>query len=134
MDKNRTIIFALLLAGYSLLAADLQLAWEDNVSGITNHVVYATTNTLIEATKAAAQVRVNTGTNLTFVVDGIQPGQVWSFGVTAMADGVESDLSNVIIVQMPAAPTNLRTLIIQHADTLDNAGWKDVGFFRLKIP
>jgi len=102
-------------------AADVRLGWETH-SPATNFVIYATcgTNT----------IRVDTGTNQVATLLGIQPGH-WSFQASAMLDGVESDKSAPLPVQVLPAPANLRTLEVQFSATLTN--WQTAGFFRLKL-
>ena len=120
------------LVGLQAMASDIRLAWDASVTvGITNYVLYAHTNVLSQSNYKAAIVRLNVGTNLTALIESIQPGR-WSFAATAMMDGIESDLSNVVNVEVPLSPRNMRTVVVQYSGTLTN--FYDVGFFRLRLP
>ena len=61
----------------------------------------------------------------------LQPGR-WQFAVSAMKDGIESDLGQPLLVESPARPGGLRTVAIQFSMVLTN--WNDIGFFKLSIP
>lgn len=114
------------------LASEVNLAWDPSETpGITNYVLYAHTNALVMTNLSTASVRVPVGTNLTATCVWLKPGRYW-FTVTAMRDGVESDPSNVVTVEAPEPPENMRTLVIQYSGTISN--WTDVGFFKLRIP
>lgn len=123
-------VAALMLLAVTCLGGDVRLAWDASpTEGITNYVLYA--NNMIFSTPSPTNlVHINVGTNLTCTIEGLDPGR-WYFAATAMKDGLESDISNVIEVEVPAPPANMRTVIVQYSGTLTN--FQDVGFFRLRI-
>lgn len=128
----KTILLLLFAGLLSASAADIQLAWDESpTTGVTNYVLYASTNALNASNLQTAAVRLNVGTNLTATVEDIQPGQ-WSFAATAQKMGVESAPSNILLVDVPTPPARMRTVIVQYSGTLTN--FYDVGFFRLKLP
>jgi hypothetical protein len=126
-----------LFVGFSaaaVSAASVRLAWDASpTEGVTNYVLHAWTNNAENGPFAYtnAPVHVNVGTNLTASLEALQPGQ-WSFVVTAQKEGIESDPSNVVIVETPDPPARLRTIAIQYSGSLTN--FVDVGFFRLRLP
>lgn len=130
-DRKTLTSAALMLLAVTCLGADVRLAWDASpTEGITNYVIYAHTNAITQETYTNAVVRINVGTNLTATVEDPSPARWW-FTVTAMRDGLESDISNVIEVEVPAPPSGMRTVIVQYSGTLTN--FQDVGFFRLRI-
>lgn len=109
----------------------LNLAWDAVPgAGVTNYVLYAHTNTLTATNLAAATVKAGVGTNTLVAVENLAPGQ-WSFAVTAVKAGVESPPSNILPVEVPPAPVNLRTVVLQYGATVTNL--TDMGYFRLRI-
>lgn len=121
-----TTLTLLAVATIGADGADIRLAWDASATtGITNYVLYAATTTQTNI------ARLNVGTNLTARVESLQPG-TWLFSATAMKGGVESDPSNILIVEVPQPPRNMRTVVVQYSGTLSN--WYDVGFFRLRLP
>ena len=113
-------------------AQSVRLGWDASTSaGVTNYVLYAHTNTLASTNLAAAVVRQKVGTNLTATIEDIKPGRWW-FAATAVGGGVESQPSNILIVDVPQPPPNMRTIVVQYSGTLTN--FYDVGFFRLRLP
>lgn len=149
---------ALLTLSAAAAAAELHLAWDPSPTpGVTNYVLYASTNDFsapTNLTAAAAStrvlapanpqarlsglaapdsgaVRLNVGTNLTATIADLAEGY-WSFAATAEMDGLESELSNIVHVQVPAPPANMRTVILQYSGTLSN--FQDAVFFKLKLP
>jgi hypothetical protein len=129
MKTRLSILFALwALTG---LGADFTLGWDPSPSpGVTNYVLYASTNGLSASTLTNAMVAVNVGTNTLMEAQNIVPG-TWSFAVTAQAGGIESGPSNILIVQVPAAPANLRSVIIQFPGS--NIVLTNLPYFRLLI-
>lgn len=127
----RLSILALVLA-FEALGSEVRLAWDASPTpGVTNYVLYAGTNALNATNLTSAVVQLNVGTNLTGTIEGLVPEE-WSFTVTAMRDGIESDPSNVLIVEVPQPPARMRTVAVQYSGTLTN--FYDVGFFRLRLP
>lgn len=127
----RILASILFLAALNAEASFLHLAWDASATPGCEYVLYASTNELSQETYRDALVRVPCGTNLTATIEGIVEG-AWSFAATAVKDGVESDLSNVVVTEIPPAPGTMRTVILQYTDTVTN-GWMDVGFFRVLL-
>jgi len=121
----------LLLLPLAACAQEVRLAWDASPSPGVHYRLYAGTNSVQGLTNAL--VVVNAETNLTATVE-ISQAQRWYFVATAVdtASGLESEPSNEVMVETPAAPSNMRTIHIEHTITLSN-GWNDVGYFRLKI-
>ena len=129
---------AQILIGLTTLVAcatDVHLAWDRSQSPLpagTNqltYVVYAHTNSITSTNRMGAAMRLSVGTNLTTKVS--VPAGTWYFAVTT-ADGLlESDLSNILTVEIPKAPDRLRTVILQYSVDLTN--YVDAGYFRVKI-
>ncbi|MHB9009759.1 MAG: hypothetical protein ACYDC1_22825 [Limisphaerales bacterium] len=129
--KIHTIALAFGLAS-AAMSAELTLAWDPSTTpGITNHVLYASRTGLSSTNLTQAIVRVSVGTNLTASVHSLGPGP-WAFAVTAMKNGVESDPSNILQVEVPTPPARMRTVVLQYSGTISN--WTDVGFFKLRLP
>jgi len=127
------VCLGFLVSSAAAQGADVMLAWTPPASpGITNYILYASTNALTTANRTNAAVRMNCGTNTTALLEGLPANTTWNLGVSDQAGGVQSDLSNILIVQVPAAPAALRTVAIQYGITLTN--FADAGFFRLRIP
>lgn len=135
MQTLKTCLAAALFVGAVLAnagASDVKLAWDASATpGVTNYVLYAHTNLLSVTNLPAASVRLPVGTNLTATVEGLREG-VWSFAAAAMKDGIESEPSNVVTVEVPRPPERMRTVVVQYSGTLTN--FYDVGFFRLRLP
>ena len=127
----RLLASILLLAAVMAEASFIRLAWDASVTPGCEYVLYASTNELSQETYRDALVRVPCSTNLAATIEGIAVGQ-WRFCATAIKDGVESDISNVVVTEIPAAPGTMRTVILQYTDTVTN-GWMDVGFFRVLL-
>ncbi len=125
-------ILSILTVSLSAFAADLSLAWDPS-PGATNYVLYASQSPLTPTTLTNATLKINVGTNLTATVQNLATGQ-WYFGATAFSGGLQSDLSNILVVGSPAPPANMRTMIVQYSFNLATNGWNDLGFFRLKLP
>jgi len=101
-------MFALLS---SATASEVKLAWDASATaGVTNHIVYAFTNATLST---APIVKQSVGTNLTATILTPPVSSRWWFIVTAVKDGVESLPSNVVSVEFPAAPTNIRVVSTQ---------------------
>ena len=113
-------------------ASDVQLAWDASPTTNITYTIYGHTNFLTSTNLASAAVKVNAGTNLTALIEGMQPPGRWYFAATANLGGLQSDLSNVLILQVPFPPANGRVVAIQYGITLTN--FVDTGFFRLRIP
>lgn len=129
----RRAIAALFLASTSF-AGDVWLRWDAApTAGVTNYVLYGTTNaTLTSSNMASAQLKVNVGTNLTAHLESVGPALQWRFGVTAVKDGTQSDLSNVLPVEFPSPPPNARTAAI--AFGIDLSSMTNQAFFKVLFP
>ena len=114
------LILALMLVCATVRGAELNLAWDASASSGCEYRLYAQSNTNI--------VRVECGTNLTARLEDIAPG-FYSFWATATKDGVESDPSNVLAVEVPQPPQGIRTLVVDHATAITN--WTE--FFRVRF-
>lgn len=126
----RKLLVIICLTALPLLASEVRLAWDASLTqGVTNYVLYAHTNDLAAVSLTNALVKLNVGTNLTARVESLVPGRWW-FGATAMKDGMESDLSNTISVEVPRPPRNMRTVVILSSATVTN--WTNI-FFKLRI-
>jgi hypothetical protein len=65
-------------------------------------------------------------------VSGLLAGNWW-FAVAARdTNGIQSLLSNVLQIEVPKPPLNMRTVVLQYSGTLSN--FYDVGFFKLRLP
>lgn len=124
----RLLSAILILAAVSAEASFIRLAWDASVTPGCEYVLYASTNELTQETYRDATVRVPCETNLTATIEGIAVGQ-WRFCATAIKDGVESDPSNVLTVEVPQPPLGIRTLVVDHATTITN--WTE--FFRVRF-
>ena len=123
MKTLLTVIIGLLTT-LTLSAREVTFAWNASpTTGITNYVLVVT-----QGTNTA---RASVSTNLTATI-GVPAEGIFSVFVTAQKDGLESDPSNTLVLEFPKAPTQMRTLAVEHSITLTN-GWNDVGFFRLRV-
>lgn len=126
---NKTISLFLFLCGLVLVlpvfSAETRFAWSPSPDlGVTNYV--------LKVLQGTNSVRVNVGTNLTAIAQ--LTNGVYSVVVTAQKEGVESDPSNMLILDVPRSPTNLRTLILEAAFDLTGTNWTTVGMIRLRSP
>jgi hypothetical protein len=122
----------LLLLCLTASGQTVRLAWDPAPTvGITNYTLYASTNALSATNLLAATTNIPCGTNLTGTVSEIVAGRWW-FAATAWKDGIESLPSNVLQVEVPRPPANMRTVVVQYSGTLTN--FYDVGFFKLRLP
>jgi hypothetical protein len=119
----------LFLLAFGARAQSLKLAWDASPdSNVTNYVVYAATNSTTVLTNFPA------GTNLTVTIKNLSPA-TWRFYATAQKDGAESLPSNVVIVQVPVEPANLRTVAVQYTFSLaDTNGFHNAVFFKFAFP
>lgn len=101
-------IFLFLLLSFQVKAADIKLAWNASITpGVTNYVLYASTNTVSLQSYA---IRTNVGPALIATITTLRAAQ-WQFAISAMKDGVESDLSNILPVEIPLPPGGIRIVI-----------------------
>lgn len=126
----------LLLIGLLALnsfAGDIKFSWDPSpTTNVTGYTLYAHTNYITELNKTNCLVKVNVGTNLTATLEDFTLNGIWYFGATATKEGLESKLSNIISLEVPQPPTNMRTVVLQYSGTLTN--FYDVGFFKLRLP
>jgi len=112
-------------------ATDITLAWNPSPTvGVTNNVLYANTNIVTSSNRTNALVRLDVGTNSTAVVQNLT-NRIWYFATAAMKNGIESEVSGNTTIEVPAPPSNMRTIVVQYSGTITN--FYDVGFFRLKL-
>ena len=111
----------------------VKLAWDaSGTNQPITYVLYASTTSLSDATISTATTNVPTGTNITVTISDILAGHWW-FGVAARdTNGLQSVLSNVLQVEVPKPPLNMRTVVLQYSGMLSN--FYDVGFFKLRLP
>lgn len=101
-------LFALFLSVVSLGAAEIKLAWNPSDTPGCNYILYGATNGAL--TFANSNLKTNVGTNLIVSVSTLQMNQ-WQFGVTAFKGGIESDMSNILMVDVPLPVKGLRIVI-----------------------
>jgi hypothetical protein len=95
--------------------------------------LYAHTNAITKTNLASALVRLDAGTNLTAVLTDLSQG-LWRFAATSYTtNGTESVPSDNVTAEVPAAPQNMRTVILQWSATVIGTNWLDAGFFRVKF-
>lgn len=128
------LLCALILVTASVAYAGRgNFAWTPSPStGAVTYVLYAHTNSLVEATLPAAAVRAQTGTNLAAAILFTNAGR-WYLRVTARLDKIESEPSHELVVVVPAGPGSIGTVVIEHTLDVPGTNWTDVGFFRLRI-
>lgn len=126
------IAAAMMLACVAAVAGDVRLAWDASPTPGVTYTLYGHTNALTSTNKASAPLIVDVGTNLTIRAETVGASGRWYFGATAVQAGIQSDLSNVLIVDFPAPPTNSRTVAIQWGITL--ASMTNNAFFKLYWP
>ena len=90
-------------------AKDLTLQWDPPpiTEGITNYAIYASTSEITAANFLSAPFRYNAGTSTTFTITNLAPAR-WYFTAVSEADGMMSDTSNILRVNVPGKPENLR--------------------------
>ena len=103
----------LLLLPVALRAGQTTLTW-DPVAGATNYILVARTNTLDNTNALSSPLKIGTGTNNVVTVYNLSPTSIYNFGVLAQNASGISDLSNIVPVQTPAAPSQ-RVVQAQYA-------------------
>lgn len=127
----KLLVAILSLCAIPVFGGSVNLSWTASPTVGCSNVLYAHTNLITQANYTNALVKVKTGTNTTASITDIKTG-FWWFAVVAVKSNVVSDLSNVLPLEVPAPPTNLRTVVLQYSGTLTN--FYDVGFFKLRLP
>lgn len=132
---NKLITLSLLLISLQSRASNVMLAWDaSTTAGVTNYMLYASTNTLNATNLSTALVIRPAGNNLNAFITGINSAR-WFFVVTTIKDGQESLPSNLVIYDVPsipAVPANARTVAIQYGVSL-GTNRENVGFFWLQF-
>lgn len=133
MNKLLAVVLLCLLS-VAAFASEVRLTWNPSVTpGVTNYVILGHTNAIPDsASSTNVLIAANTGTNLSVSVASLTTG-MWFFRALAEKDGVRSDLSNQVQMEVPALPTGLHTVTIEYLPTLNTTNWSPVGLFRLKI-
>jgi len=99
-----------LVGGGIARGQSVRLAWDASPTiGVTNYVLYGSTNQFFYTNLAAAPLKYNTGTNLTVLVEPMKAGRYY-FTTAAMANGAQSTNSNIIAVEVPESPGMLYTV------------------------
>jgi hypothetical protein len=111
----------------------VKFAWDPptNSTQPLTYWFYESMNVLSDATIATATTNVSVGTNLTVTVSGLV-GHWWFAVADRDTNGLQSLLSNVLQIEVPKPPLNMRTVVLQYSGTLSN--FYDVGFFKLRLP
>lgn len=111
----------------------VKFAWDSptNSQPLT-YWLYASTNALSDATISTATINLPAGTNLTATISDLLAAHWWFAAASRDTNGVQSLLSNVLQVEVPKPPLNMRTVVLQYSGTLSN--FYDVGFFKLRLP
>jgi len=87
---------------YSANAGDVKIAWTPSPStGVTNYIVYASTNSINSSNVSSAQIQILAGPVVAHTLTNLTVGK-WYITVTAVADDSESDISNVVTATIPA--------------------------------
>ena len=106
-NRATALLTSLLLLAFTAAAKDVTFAWDASpTTGITNYVIYASTNNF----GAGTTLKQNAGTSLTTTLTNVTPGVKWWFYVTAGMDGFESVPSNVVTFTVPHGPALLRVI------------------------
>ena len=98
------------LMGVSVAASEVSVMFDPSPSaGVTTNYIYGSPNTnfLVSGSLTNAQIRIPVVPSQTNRVTGMTSGP-WYFVVVASTAGVLSDPSPLLLVNVPAAPTNLR--------------------------
>lgn len=134
-ECRKLAVLCLLSSALCASASEVTLAWDASPTPGCTYVLYATTDgTLTKTNMSQSKVIVDCGTNLTVKASGMTTPGTWRFGVTAKIGGVQSDLSNILILTVPDLPQNFRTVALQYAGTLDGLGTNPQTFFmRVKL-
>lgn len=123
---KRLLLFLAFLPS-AAFAAILSLSWAPSTTSNVTYAVYAGTNSVMSAIRVAS---VTNRVRLDF-----DAGGTWFFWATAVAtNGVESDPSNVLRVEIPHPPTNLHPVAVEYTFDLAATNWQQAGtvFLRLK--
>lgn len=110
----KTLILLISLLPALLRAGEVTLAWDASPStNVTAYRVYSWTG-------GTTNVLTTTGPAVIATVSNLTPGLTYSFFVTAVGDGLESDPSNIVtatIPRRPNPPVNLRLVEIKTVET-----------------
>jgi hypothetical protein len=112
-------------------AGRVTVAWDPSPTTNVTYRLYASPSPLAETNLATAAVKVDTGTNRTAELVFTNAAR-WHIVATARLDGVESEPSNQLTIEVPQPGASLRTVAVEA--TLDlSQQFQDAGFFRLRI-
>lgn len=115
----------LLAIGYSAaLAATARVAWDASPAAAFYWVKWGTN-------AATASFTLNTGTNLTAALTNLSAGRWYVWATAVSAQGIESDPSNVLALDVPAAP--VIRLQLQGAAELGGT-WTNLAEISVPIP
>ena len=126
------IAVLIVLIAASASAGIVRLRWSPSPAPDVTYRVYGHTNTLTLTNASESPLKFDTGTNLNCEVLSVVATGRWYFAASAISDGVESELSNVLPVDFPASPSNLMTVAVEHALTVDGE-FREVGLFRVRV-
>lgn len=130
MKIRATIV--LLAAQLSCLAVDVPLAWDAPTNGVAaSYVLYASNTAFTSTNFHSATIRLPLPPATQVTLNNIAPGNYWFTVTLIAANGLESDCSNILPVQVPPPPSNTRLVAVQFSATLTN--WIDAGAFRIQI-
>jgi hypothetical protein len=123
----RLLHLSLLLAAFPAPAGNVRLAWDPSPdTNVVSYAIYAGTNS------GNYFIRLAVGTNLTCTVSNLSAYRWYFVATAATVEGIESLPSNEVQCEVPKAPANMRTVVLQYGNTLTN--FYDVGFFKLRLP
>jgi hypothetical protein len=127
------LIFVCLLAS-TCPGQTVKFAWDPptNSTQPLTYWLYASTNALSDATILSATTNLPANTNLTATISDLLATHWWFAAASRDTNGIQSVLSNVLQVEVPKPPLNMRTVVLQYSGTLSN--FYDVGFFKLRLP
>lgn len=127
-------IFALIVVAASLVcrAVDIPLLWDAPADGVPqSYVLYASTNAITPTNFHSATIKVPLPPSTGATLKDIVPGTWWFTVSCVVSNGLESDCSNILAVQVPLPPVNTRLVAVQFSANLTN--WIDAGSFRIQI-
>lgn len=115
----------LLCISSSAAAGSIKLVWDGSPSTNVNYVVQA-----YNVTRGTNQF-FSVGTNLAATIEA--NGEQWNFMVIAEKDGAESPSSNVLPIEFPKPPANLRAVPILYTHDLTSTQWQSGGNIFIKL-
>lgn len=129
----RKLIPLLCLLALPCLAQQVSLKWDASPSAVTNYLLLVHTNAPTASNAlATASLKLGTGTATQAVLSEMKPATYWFSVVAQSSQGVYSDLSNILQVDVPKPAANLRTVVIQYTVGVTDPG-TNVGMFRFTV-